>query len=166
MLHPCDGNQTAKLVAAMADADGIAFLRTLRPDTPVIYDADEEFEIGGSRVLRSTVTDDVTIIAAGVTVHEALEAAETLAAEDIGAKVIDAYSIKPLDVAGIAAGNGKGMIFRNGEIVRRVDEEQIVEALMEEVARWEVENAGKLAVKPVEQGVEGIGRRKLPVVAG
>jgi transketolase len=97
VLHPCDGNQTAKLVAAMADADGIAFLRTLRPDTPVIYDADEEFELGGSRVLRSTVTDDVTIVAAGVTVHEALEAAETLAAEDIGAKVIDAYSIKPID---------------------------------------------------------------------
>jgi transketolase len=99
VLHPCDGNQTAKLVAAMADADGIAFLRTLRPDTPVIYDADEDFEIGGSRVLRSTVTDDLTIVAAGVTLHEALEAAETLAGEDIGARVIDAYSIKPIDTA-------------------------------------------------------------------
>jgi transketolase len=97
VLHPCDGNQTAKLVAAMADADGIAFLRTLRPDTPVIYDADEEFEIGGSRVLRSTVTDDLTIVATGITVHQALEAAETLAGEDIGARVIDAYSIKPID---------------------------------------------------------------------
>ena len=97
VLHPCDGNQTAKLVAAMADADGIVFLRTLRPDTPVIYGADEDFEIGGSRVLRSTVTDDLTIVATGVTVHEALEAAETLAAEDIGARVIDAYSIKPID---------------------------------------------------------------------
>jgi (E)-4-hydroxy-3-methylbut-2-enyl-diphosphate synthase len=64
---------------------------------------------------------------------------------------------------GIAAGNGKGMIFRNGEIVRRVDEAQIVDALMEEVARWETENAGKLA-KNVE--AEGIGRRKLPLVAG
>jgi transketolase len=81
----------------MADADGIAFLRTLRPDTPVIYDADEEFEIGGSRVLRSTVTDDLTIVATGITVHQALEAAETLAGEDIGARVIDAYSIKPID---------------------------------------------------------------------
>jgi (E)-4-hydroxy-3-methylbut-2-enyl-diphosphate synthase len=67
---------------------------------------------------------------------------------------------------GIAAGNGKGMIFRNGEIVRRVEEAEIVDALMEEVARWERENAGKLAAKPVEQGVEGIGRRKLPLVAG
>jgi transketolase len=97
VLHPCDGNQTVKLVAAMADTDGIVFLRTLRPDTPVIYPPDEEFEIGGSRVLRSTVTDDLTIVATGVTVHEALEAAETLAGEDIGARVIDAYSIKPID---------------------------------------------------------------------
>jgi transketolase len=97
VLQPCDANQTAKLVAAMADTKGIVFLRTLRPNTPVIYDADEEFEIGGSRVLRSTVTDDVTVVASGVTVHEAMQAAETLAAEDIGVRVIDLYSIKPID---------------------------------------------------------------------
>src|SRR5512132_1653197 len=103
VLHPCDANQTAKLVAAMADTEGIVFLRTLRPNTPVIYDADEEFEIGGSRVLRSTVTDDVTIVASGVTVHEALEAAETLAEEDIGARVIDLYSIKPIDAETLQA---------------------------------------------------------------
>jgi transketolase len=99
VLHPCDGNQTAKLVAEMADTDGIVFLRTLRPDTPVIYPPDEEFEIGGSRVVRSTVTDDLTIVATGITVHEALQAAEALADEDIGARVIDAYSIKPIDAA-------------------------------------------------------------------
>jgi transketolase len=103
VLQPCDANQTAKLVAAMADTEGIVFLRTLRPNTPVIYDADEEFEIGGSRVLRSTVTDDVTIVASGVTVHEALEAAETLAEEDIGARVIDLYSIKPIDAETLQA---------------------------------------------------------------
>ena len=68
---------------------------------------------------------------------------------------------------GIAAGNGKGMIFRNGEIVRRVEEKEIVGALMEEVARWEQDNAGKLGTaKPIEQGVEGLGRRKLPLVPG
>src|SRR6266581_4594818 len=55
VLHPCDGNQTAKLVAEMADREGIVYLRTLRPNTPVIYDADDEFEIGGSRVIRSSV---------------------------------------------------------------------------------------------------------------
>src|SRR6266550_4773278 len=83
VLHPCDANQTAKLVVTMADTDGIVFLRTLRPNTPVIYDADEEFPIGGSRVLRSSDDDDVTIVGAGITVHEALKAAETLADEEI-----------------------------------------------------------------------------------
>src|SRR5256885_4990302 len=97
VLHPCDANQTAKLVVAMADTDGIVFLRTLRPNTPVIYDADEEFRVGGSRVIRSSEDDDVTIVGAGVTVHEALKAAETLEEEGITARVIDAYSIKPID---------------------------------------------------------------------
>ena len=97
VLHPCDANQTAKLVAAMADAEGITYLRTLRPATKVLYGPDEEFEIGGSRVLRSSDGDDVTIVGAGITVHEALSAAETLADEGISARVIDLYSIKPLD---------------------------------------------------------------------
>jgi len=97
VLHPCDANQTAKLVAAMADADGITYLRTLRPATKVLYEADEDFEIGGSRVLRSSEEDDVTIVAAGITVHEALAAAEALAGDGISARVIDLYSIKPLD---------------------------------------------------------------------
>ena len=96
VLHPCDANQTAKLVAKMADLDGIVYLRTLRPATPVIYDADEEFEIGGSRVVRDG--DDVAIVAAGVTVHEALKAADALAEEGVDARVVDLYSIKPLDV--------------------------------------------------------------------
>jgi transketolase len=97
VLHPCDANQTAKLVATMADTDGIVFLRTLRPNTPVIYDADEQFPIGGSRVVRSSEDDDVAVIGAGVTVHEALKAAEALADEGINLRVIDAYSIKPID---------------------------------------------------------------------
>jgi transketolase len=97
VLHPCDANQTAKLVVAMADTDGIVFLRTLRPNTPVIYDADEEFRVGGSRVLRSSDEDDLTIVGAGITVHEALKAADILGEEEISARVIDLYSIKPID---------------------------------------------------------------------
>ena len=103
VLHPCDANQTAKLVAAMADTEGIAFLRTLRPNTPVIYDADEEFGVGGSRVIRSSEDDDVTIVGAGVTVHEALKAADALEEDGITARVIDAYSIKPIDAATLQA---------------------------------------------------------------
>jgi transketolase len=95
VLHPCDANQTARLVARMADLDGIVYLRTLRPATPVLYEPDEDFEIGGSRTLRQG--EDVAIVAAGITVHEALKAAETLAQEGIEARVVDLYSIKPLD---------------------------------------------------------------------
>jgi transketolase len=95
VLHPCDANQTAKLVEQMADREGISYLRTLRPATPVIYGPDEAFEIGGSRTVREG--DDVAIIGAGVTVHEALRAAEMLSHEGIEARVIDLYSIKPLD---------------------------------------------------------------------
>jgi transketolase len=97
VLHPCDANQTARLVAAMADVEGIAYLRTLRPATPVMYGPDEEFEIGGSRVLRSSDEDDVVLVAAGITVQEALAAADLLAEDGIAARVVDLYSIKPLD---------------------------------------------------------------------
>ena len=103
VLHPCDANQTAKLVAAMAEREGISYLRTLRPATPVLYAADDEFEIGGSRVVRSSDEDDIALIGAGITVHEALKAAETLADEGISARVIDAYSIKPLDADTVLA---------------------------------------------------------------
>jgi transketolase len=95
VLYPSDPNQTAKLVAEMAERKGIVFMRTTRAATPVIYGADEEFPIGGSRVLRDG--DDVTIVAAGITLHESLKAAETLEAAGISARVIDLYSVKPVD---------------------------------------------------------------------
>ncbi|MEX2647289.1 MAG: transketolase, partial [Gaiellaceae bacterium] len=95
VLYPCDGNQTVELVRAMADVDGISYLRTTRADTPVIYEAGEDFPVGGSRTLREG--DDVTIVAAGITVHEALAAADALAADGIAARVIDCYSVKPID---------------------------------------------------------------------
>ena len=81
----------------MAETEGVSYLRTLRPATPVLYSPDEEFEIGGSRVLRSSDDDEVALVGAGITVHEALIAAATLAEEGIAARVIDLYSIKPLD---------------------------------------------------------------------
>jgi transketolase len=98
VLYPCDANQTTRLVTAMADATGIRYLRTSRGDTPVIYAPDEEFPVGGSKVLRATDHDQVTIVAAGVTVHEALRAADRLAADGIAARVIDLYCLKPVDV--------------------------------------------------------------------
>jgi transketolase len=95
VLYPSDGNQTAKLVREMAELDGISFLRTTRADTPVIYGPDEEFPVGGSKTVRDG--DDVTIVAAGITLHEALTAGETLEGEGISARVIDCYSVKPID---------------------------------------------------------------------
>ena len=99
VLYPCDGNQTAALVRAMADLDGISFLRTTRADTPVIYGPDEEFPVGGAKVVRSSEDDDVALVGAGITLHGALEAAEMLAAEGVSARVIDLYSVKPIDEA-------------------------------------------------------------------
>ena len=95
VLYPCDGNQTARLVRAMADLDGISYLRTTRANTPVLYGPDEEFPVGGSKTLREG--DDVAIVAAGITVHEALKAADALQADGISARVIDLYSVKPVD---------------------------------------------------------------------
>ncbi|MDF2749248.1 MAG: tkt1, partial [Gaiellaceae bacterium] len=83
--------------------DGISYLRTTRADTPVLYGAEDEFPVGGSKVLRSSDEDDVTIVGAGITVHEALKAADELAADGISARVIDCYSVKPLDVETLRA---------------------------------------------------------------
>ena len=98
VLYPSDANQTAKLVEAMADLDGIVFMRTTRANTAVLYGADDEFHVGGSRVVRSSDGDEVALIAAGITLHEALKAADALAEEDVSARVIDLYSVKPVDV--------------------------------------------------------------------
>ncbi|WP_020119147.1 transketolase [Streptomyces canus] len=99
VLYPCDANQTARLIAQMADLDGIRYLRTGRGESPVIYGADEEFPIGGSKVLRFSQSDRLTVVAAGVTVPEALKAAEALEQEGIRVRVVDLYSVKPVDRA-------------------------------------------------------------------
>ena len=98
VLYPSDANQTAKLVEAMADLDGIVFLRTTRANTPVIYGPDEAFPVGGCKVVRSSDDDEVTIVGAGITLHEALKAADALAEDGVSARVIDLYSVKPVDV--------------------------------------------------------------------
>jgi transketolase len=97
VLYPADGNSAAKLTAATADNHGITYIRTTREKTPPLYAADEVFGIGGSKVLRASATDAATIVAAGVTVSEALRAADELEARGIHVRVIDAYSVKPID---------------------------------------------------------------------
>ena len=102
VLYPSDGNQTVKLIEQMADLEGIVYLRTTRMKTPVIYSADETFPIGGSKVVHSSDNDAVTIMGAGVTSHEAIKAYQRLKQEDITARIIDLYSVKPIDVETIA----------------------------------------------------------------
>lgn len=103
VLYPCDPNQTAQLVAQMADHGGIVYMRTTREKTPVIYSPDEQFSIGGSKVVRASENDRVTVVAAGITLHEALAAYEQLKNEGIVIRVIDAYSVKPMDAETLLA---------------------------------------------------------------
>ncbi len=103
VLYPSDPNQTAALMAEVVDRKGIVFLRTTREKLPVIYPPGEQFRIGGSRVVRSTDADVVTLVGAGITLHEALAAASLLAEEGIAARVLDCYSVKPIDADGLRA---------------------------------------------------------------
>ncbi len=97
VLYPADPTCTAKLVKAMAELDGIFYLRTTREKTPLLYKGEDEFPIGGSKVLKSSSKDKATVIAAGITLHEALKAYEELSKDGIAIRIIDAYSVKPLD---------------------------------------------------------------------
>jgi transketolase len=99
VLYPSDAVSTERLVEAAAEYKGIVYLRTTRKDTPIIYDKNEEFPIGGSKVLRKSDRDAVAVIGAGITLHEALGAYAELKNEGIFIRVIDLYSIKPLDEA-------------------------------------------------------------------
>jgi transketolase len=106
VLYSSDATSTVSLVDAMATTPGISYLRTTRGAYPVLYPDGEIFPVGGSKVLRSSDDDQVTLVGAGVTLHECLGAAEILAEEGIHARVIDCYSVKPIDTATLAAAVG------------------------------------------------------------
>ncbi len=97
VLYPSDANQTVKLVAEMAKQSGISYMRTTREKLPVLYSAEETFSIGGSRVVISSSQDRATLVAAGITLHESIKAAGELKKEGIHVRVIDLYSVKPID---------------------------------------------------------------------
>jgi len=102
VLYPGDAVSTERLVAAAAAHDGVAYIRTSRPKFPILYANDETFPVGGSKTVRASAKDSVTLAGAGVTLHESLKAAEILAAEGISARVVDVYSVKPIDATGLA----------------------------------------------------------------
>ena len=97
VLYPSDAVSTEHLVARLSDQEGISYLRTTRPKAPVIYDSDEVFDIGGSKTLRRSDDDDIAVVGAGITLHEALKAHDILKARGCSIRVIDAYSVKPID---------------------------------------------------------------------
>jgi transketolase len=103
VLHPSDANQAAKLVAAMADRPGVSFLRTLRAKTPVRTAPAEDVRIGGSRIAAGADAEDVAIVACGITLDEAVKAAQSLESEGIRARVLDCYSVKPIDADAVRA---------------------------------------------------------------
>ena len=99
VLYPCDAVSAGRLVEKAAKHKGTVYIRTTRMATPIIYGVDESFAIGGSKVLRKSDSDVATVVAAGVTLHEALKAYEELKKQGIHIRVIDLYSVKPLDEA-------------------------------------------------------------------
>jgi transketolase len=101
VLYPADGHSAVRLVTLMADLPGISYVRTTREATPLLYGSDEEFPVGGSKTLRDGT--DVALVGAGITLHESLRAADRLAADGISARVIDCYSVKPIDAAALRA---------------------------------------------------------------
>jgi transketolase len=113
VLYPSDAVSTERLVAEAAKRHGICYIRTTRPKTPLLYPNEELFPIGGSKTLRKSANDRVTVVGAGITVHEALAAADILSKEGIAIRIIDAYSVKPIDRDGLlaaAAATGGRMI--------------------------------------------------------
>ena len=98
VLYPCDPNQTAKLTRIMADTPGIVYMRTTRGAYPTIYSPNESFRVGGAKVVRQSAKDKVTLIGAGVTLHACLAAADSLEHKKIAVRVVDLYSVKPVDV--------------------------------------------------------------------
>ncbi|HEY9792705.1 MAG TPA: transketolase [Candidatus Obscuribacterales bacterium] len=97
VLYPSDGHCAANLIPLMADWKGISYMRTTREKTPILYDAKEKFEIGGSKVVKRSGQDKATIVAAGITLHEGLKAYDQLQKSGINVRVIDLYSVKPID---------------------------------------------------------------------
>jgi transketolase len=97
ILQPCDAISTAKLIPQMVAQKSFVYMRTLRPKTPLLYKNDDSFEIGGSKVLRQSGNDQLTVAATGITVFEALKAADQLQKEGISIRVVDCYSIQPVD---------------------------------------------------------------------
>jgi transketolase len=149
VLYPADGNATIKLVEQMCDLEGISYLRTTREATPMRYSPDETFPIGGSKTLLSTEGDRATLVGAGVTVFTCLEAAERLASQGIAVRVIDAYSVKPIDSSAL-----RRALEETGVIV--VVEDHRIEGGLGDAVLDALAATGRLTGRVEKMGVTGM----------
>lgn len=164
VVSPSDANQTAALLAQLVERSGISYLRTMRGDTPVIYPADREFPIGGSVLVRSGEDPTATIVATGVTVHEAIEAADRLADDGVVVDVLDAYSIKPIDGDAIeraASSSGRIVVVEDhrpegglGDAVSAVLAERGVQVPTARLAVRDVPGSASPAEQRAEAGID------------
>jgi transketolase len=167
VLQPCDANQAAALVAAAADVDAFVYLRTSRNPVPVVYAAGEAFPVGGSRVLASSADDTATVVASGIVVHAALEARRLLQEEGVALRVVDAYSVKPLDAQTVLrAAEETGLLVAVedhyaegglGSAVAEVLAEAGADARLVRLAVREVPTSGKVAALYAAAGLDGPG---------
>ena len=146
VLYPADGNSTARLTATMADLDGISYLRTTREKTNRLYGPDEDFPIGGSKTIARSDDDRVTLIGAGITLHECIAAADLLAGDGIAARVIDCYSVKPVDGDAV-----RGALRETGMVV--VVEDHWIEGGLGDAVLEAVAAGGELAGRVVKVAV-------------
>lgn len=152
VLYPSDAVSTERLVEEMAAFDGIAYIRTTRSATPILYEEDQEFVIGGSKVLRESKNDAAAVVAAGITLHEALKAYDKLMKDNIPIRVIDLYSIKPVDkVALNKAADDTGVLitvedhFSEGGLGEAVRSAVTVNAAIHSLAVRKMPKSGKPA---------------------
>lgn len=148
VLYPADAVATNKLVKLMANHQGLDYIRTTRPATPVIYHPDEDFSLGGSKTLLSSPSDQITLVAAGITLHQAMIAADKLEKSQIPVRLIDAYSVKPLDTDALAAAAKA-----TGNLVLTIEDHRIEGGLGEAVAG---------ALSPLGIRVHRLGVDKIP----
>src|SRR5205814_939392 len=163
VLYPSDAVATEKLVEQMATTKGIFFLRTGRPKTAVIYNNDEQFPIGGAKILRQSPEDKVTVVAAGVTLYEALKAADELKNQGTPITVIDAYSVKPLakDLLRTAAQKTRNIIvtvedhYAEGGLGDAVAGELSADGIkVNKLAVYELPRSGKAQTLLAKYGIE------------
>jgi transketolase len=148
VLYPCDAVSTERMVELAALHSGISYIRTTRGKTPLIYPNDESFAVGGSKVVRSSNRDQLTIVAAGITLHEALAAHEKLRRSGIYVRVVDLYSVKPID--------------RDTLLNCAVDTNDLILTVEDHYAEGGIGEAVAGAVAPMGVRVESLAVRELP----